>query len=243
VSTGHWKEQLAAAAVAPDPSTTWRRRIVTRRRSESATRKMAGSCPLPLLPLLRERLDGPDTVRTLATRHGIPIGPCMPGDQGGATGSRDSPIHALTYVVSNPCLHLESVVRVESVTSAGAEKERRPAIEFPVVSGRYPLVSDVVRDRYQSQYPSPRRRADGMQRGDGFGRAGDDDPISSPRFDQSLTFRRAGPRYPIAQVIVTVADPRYSAGVSGPVAPGSAPPIELPDPTATPGWGAASIIG
>jgi hypothetical protein len=157
VSTGHWKEQLAAAAVAPDPSTTWRRRIVTRRRSESATRKMAGSCPLPLLPLLRERLDGPDTVRTLATRHGIPIGPCMPGDQGGATGSRDSPIHALTYVVSNPCLHLESVVRVESVTSAGAEKERRPAIEFPVVSGRYPLVSDVVRDRYQSQNPSPRR--------------------------------------------------------------------------------------
>jgi len=157
VSTGHWKEQLAAAAVAPDPSTTWRRRIVTRRRSESATRKMAGSCPLPLLPLLRERLDGPDTVRTLATRHGIPIGPCMPGDQGGATGSRDSPIHALTYVVSNPCLHLESVVRVESVTSAWAEKERRPAIEFPVVSGRYPLVSDVVRDRYQSQNPSPRR--------------------------------------------------------------------------------------
>lgn len=80
-------------------------------------------------------------------------------------------------------------------------------------------------------------------KGDGFGRAGDDDPISFPLFDQSLTFRRAGPRYPIAQVIVTVAEPRYSTGASGPVAPGSAPPIELPDPTATPGWGAASIIG
>jgi hypothetical protein len=77
----------------------------------------------------------------------------------------------------------------------------------------------------------------------GYGRAGDDDPISCPRFDQSLTLRGAGPRYPIAQVIVTVAEPRYSTGASGPVAPGSAPPIELPDPTATPGWGAASIIG
>jgi hypothetical protein len=55
--------------------------------------------------------------------------------------------------------------------------------------------------------------------------------------------RGAGPRYPIAQVIVTVAEPRYSTGASRPVAPGSAPPIELPDPTATPGWGAASIIG
>jgi hypothetical protein len=55
--------------------------------------------------------------------------------------------------------------------------------------------------------------------------------------------RGARPRYPIAQVIVTVAEPWYQTGASGPVAPGSAPPLELPDPTATPGWGAASVIG
>jgi hypothetical protein len=64
-----------------------------------------------------------------------------------------------------------------------------------------------------------------------------------PRGSNSLTLRGARPRYPIAQVIVTVAEPWYRTGASGPVAPGSAPPLELPDPTATPGWGAASIIG
>jgi hypothetical protein len=64
-----------------------------------------------------------------------------------------------------------------------------------------------------------------------------------PSGSSSLTLRGAGPRYAIAQVIVTVAEPRYRTGASGPVAPGSAPPLELPDPTATPGWGAASIIG
>ena len=99
----------------------------------------------------------------------------------------------------------------------------------------------VVRRRVAT--PVPRSAGGSCANGDGYGRAGDDDPISSARFDQSLTLRGAGPRYPIAQVIVTVAEPRYSTGASGPVAPGSAPPIELPDPTATPGWGAASIIG
>ena len=51
-----------------------------------ATHRHASSCrecnkenggkarPLPLLPVLQERLEGPDTVRTLATRHGILIG-------------------------------------------------------------------------------------------------------------------------------------------------------------------------
>jgi hypothetical protein len=65
---------LAGAAVAPDPSTTWRRRIVTRRRAERATRKMAGKPALcPSFPSLQDK-EGPDTVRTLATRHGILIG-------------------------------------------------------------------------------------------------------------------------------------------------------------------------
>jgi hypothetical protein len=91
--------------------------------------------------------------------------------------------------------------------------------------------------------PIPRSARGSHAKVDGYGRAGDDDRISSPRLDRSLTLRGARPRYPIAQVIVTVAEPRYRAGASGPVAPGSAPAIELPDPTATPGWGAASIIG
>jgi hypothetical protein len=65
---------LADAAVAPDPSTTWRQRIVTRRRAESATRKMAGKPALCSFPSCKKGLEGPDAVRTLATRHGILIG-------------------------------------------------------------------------------------------------------------------------------------------------------------------------
>jgi hypothetical protein len=66
---------LADAAVAPDPSTTWRQRNVTRRRAESATRKMAGKPALcPSFPSCKKGLEGPDAVRTLATRHGILIG-------------------------------------------------------------------------------------------------------------------------------------------------------------------------
>jgi hypothetical protein len=50
---------LADAAVAPDPSTTWRRRIVTRRRAESATRKMAGKPALcPSFPSCKKGLKG-----------------------------------------------------------------------------------------------------------------------------------------------------------------------------------------
>jgi len=91
---------LADAAVAPDPSTTWRQRIVTRRRAESATRKMAGKPALcPSFPSCKKGLEGRDAVRTLATRHGILIGDGSVHARGqcGATGSRDSPIHALTW--------------------------------------------------------------------------------------------------------------------------------------------------
>jgi hypothetical protein len=85
----------------PTQSTTWRRRIITRRRAESATGKMEGRPPLPFLPFLRERLEGPDTVRTLANRHGIPIG----------DGS--------LYAGSNPCLHLERLSRADAATCDG----------------------------------------------------------------------------------------------------------------------------
>jgi hypothetical protein len=66
---------LADATVAPDPID-----------NVEATHHHASSCrecnlgrwreaPLcPFLPFLRERLEAPDTVRTLANRHGIPIG-------------------------------------------------------------------------------------------------------------------------------------------------------------------------
>jgi kynurenine formamidase len=61
---------LADAAVAPDLSTTWRQRIVTRRRTESATRKMAGKPALcHSFPSCKKGLERPDAVRTLATRH------------------------------------------------------------------------------------------------------------------------------------------------------------------------------
>jgi hypothetical protein len=91
---------LADAAVAPDPSTTWRQCIVTRRRAESATRNMAGKPALcPSFPSCKKGLEGPDAVRTLATRHGILIGDGSVHVAGPmrATGSRDSPIHALTW--------------------------------------------------------------------------------------------------------------------------------------------------